>query len=205
MKKYLKKLKSKEEAKRPGGRRKGHGEKYNPGEDLALQYCKAHLGPYGELEITRYVRTLLDKLKTARSKNEEIPEMKDVLEHIKISIIEKDYAQLKLLYNIFTFQSNLAKHNKDADHFRTSLIHANGYLFAMAHIDKTNQNPLYTDPTKKKNLLKVWLDGVPAGHPMEEKEEKDIFKTMRQLGLPREPDRYILSSYIDDLKRWGWK
>jgi len=205
MKKNLKKLKPKVAAKRPGGRRKGHGEKYNPAAPLIAHYFKARLGPYGDWGITNIVRELLAKLQTARSRNEHIPEMEKLLTHIRFSIIDKDYVELKHLYNIFTFQSKLAERDEAADPFRASLIEANCYLFAMAHIDKANKNPLYTDPTKKKNLLKVWRDGTPAGHQCEEKEDADIFKTMRQLGLPREPQEIVLSGYVSELKRKGWK
>ena len=205
MRKNLKKLKPKKATNRPGGRRKGQGEKYDPAAPVAVQYWKARFGAYGHLGITNCIFNILKELHFAKSRNQHIPEMEKLLTHIRFSIIDKDYAELKVLSDVFTFISKLAESGKDADPFRTSLIHANCYLFAMAHIDKTNQNPLYTDPKKKKNLLKVWRDGVPAGHPMEEKEDADIFKTMRQLGIPKEPHPEILSAYIESLKDMRWK
>lgn len=168
--------------RRKGGRRKGTAVKYASDDSLIDQWNKALNGKYvgSEYEwgiVRNLVNGLWNDPSYRRFMRYFLHPKKALLKIVSDAVDRKDWKVLGKLAEMFAFAEE-TKGKEAVDALRALLLGANLSLHAICHVHKLPQ-------PKKKNLLALFRQANPE---YSEKEDSDIFKLMRELGLPRPPD-----------------
>jgi len=168
--------------RRKGGRRKGTAVKYAADDSLIDQWNKAVNGKYVGSEYEwGIVRDLVNGLwndpSYRRFMRYFLHPKKALLKIVSDAVDKKDWKVLGKLEEMFAFAEE-TKGKEAVDALRALLLGVNLSVHAICHVHKLPQ-------PKKKNLLMLFRQSNPE---YSEKEDSDIFKLMRELGLPRRPD-----------------
>jgi hypothetical protein len=177
----LQKLKAAEN-RRPGGRRQGAANKYFPDDELITQWEKSINGKYGQKYEWQLVRELVcsyakDPVYRKIMKMFMAPK-KALLGRISEAIDRKDWVFFKKLGEMFEF-AEIIKTREAVDEMRACMLGANNALFILSDASKKCQ-------PSKALLLKLCRQTSPG--LFDGKQDADLFKMMRSLGLPRKPD-----------------
>ena len=180
----------------PGGRVKNAAVKYQKDEDLDLALKRAIWGVHGTdplwmvaLMLTGAISKEQIKVIAKHIRTNKIPHHaltfqpeKALMSFFTQVIKDKKWEEWDRVAKMFKAASAIPKNTifKDIDPIRYSLIQANDMLYAMNYLDNGAN-------TKKGTLLK--FARALYFEELINKEDADLFKIMRELGLPRPPDQ----------------
>ena len=188
------------ESRRPGGRRKNRAVKLSATENLKALRIKTQFGAYAG-DYTWYLVLVLSKLLPPPAGTSVSAEAL-LLRHIGGLIKARRWAEFGRLEKMFYAADKLAEQNKGSstpwatDQIRSGLIYANDVCYALNEVARQMETPdfLHTRAPKKAEILSL----VKQSHKNEilGKADEDIYKMMRELGIPRQPDKKS--------KHWTW-
>ena len=200
MSEALKRLKLAELSRRPGGRRKNRAVKLSSTESLKALHNKTQFGAYAG-DYSWYLVLVLLKL-LPRPAGTPVSAEVLLLRHIGDLIKARRWAEFGRLEKMFYAAEKLAQQNKGSltpwqtDQIRSGLISANDVCYALNEVARQMETPdfLHTRQPKKAEILSL----VKQSHKNEMlgKADEDIYKMMRELGIPRPPNKKS--------KHWTW-
>jgi hypothetical protein len=199
--------------RRKGGRRKGRAVKYSPGDDLVIQFRKAFRGAYFD-EQAWYVipfilypelkdpsdpswqkcRKIIKKNLPGANISEDLTRV--LFDEIKKAIKNRNWSYFGKLQKMFELAEKTK--GKSVDPIRESLVSVNHVLHAYSYV-------LEAPDPKPRDILKAWRVSCPE---LVEMEEADCYKIMRELGVPRRPEKkdplweHIVQLISDQQKNW---
>ena len=213
MKEDLKKLKSEEAAKRPGGRRKGQGEKYDPRASYSDTLKKAMLGKYAGTPFEPIFVAAQRILGLETEENVKLERAELGLELFLIGLYkEKRWSDFLTLHSIFTELEERVQSTKKSkqhplrsdDNFRQRLLYANSILHFFREMDTHVYEGLRCVGKKKESeriaitkasILKEFRI-FSSGLPIDETSDANCYKAMRSMGLPKEPPAAEMAAMI---------
>ena len=202
----LKKQKIDEAARRPGGRRKGQGEKYDPEASYYDIVRKAMFGKYAGTPFENVFAAVRRILGLETEDHIKIKDAELVLELFVIGLCkEKRWNDFLTLHSIFKEQ----KERSRDDDFRPALLYANSMLHVFRAMDthvwdglrclrkkKESQRLVITKASILKEFRKPAFDrAIP------DITDANLYKAMRAMGLPKEPSAQEMDAMIKEFER----
>jgi len=199
--------------RRKGGRRRGRAVKYTREDPLRDQFKKAHFGAYLNEPAWYVIPFILnpklkdaswERLKKAIEKKYPGEKVSDnyteiFFDEIKKAIRNRNWSYFGKLQKMF----ELAEKTKgeSVDDIRATLVSVNLVLYVRSYVQETS------DP-KPRDILKAWRLSCPE---LIEMDDADCYKIMRELGIPRHPNKkdelwdHVVQLISDQQKNWKIK
>ena len=215
--KDLKKQKIDEAARRPGGRRKGQGEKYDPEASHRDTLKKSFYGRYSGTPFEGLYIAAERILGMSTEKHTKLEDAEMGLERFLLKLYkEKRWGDFLTLHSIFTeleeriktAQTEGRAPHRASDQFRQWLLHVNDFLHAMRELDSHVVQRLRFVGKKKESKRLVITKAIilkefkaQTGPDYSKMSDANLYKAMRSMGLPKKPEEEEMAAIIRTLEK----